>query len=80
MGRGKKKEKLENETSTSRVLEKLCFVKSEAICRGGGEVEFTLNGANRTTRRAVLAALARAGLFSPFECEMSRDERERKLI
>lgn len=43
-------------------------------------MEFTLNGANRTTRRAVLAALARAGLFSSFECEMSRDERERKLI
>lgn len=53
---------------------KLCFVKSEAICRGGGG--FTLNGANRTTRGAVVAALARA--FSPllsFECEMSRGER-----
>lgn len=57
---------------------KLCFVKSEAICRGGGGEGrgFTLNDANRTTRGAVVAALARASspLLS-FECEMSRGER-----
>lgn len=53
---------------------KLCFVKSEAICRGGEGRGFTLNGANRTTRGPAALARASSPLLS-FECEMSRGER-----